>query len=48
MRIKQAQEEEGWIANLQEHLEGSETQLSVDDAKTCSQIAPDHEVDENG
>ena len=32
-RIKQAQEEEGWIANLKNFLVGSVTQMSEEDAK---------------
>ena len=47
-RIKQAKEEEGWIAYLKNFLVGSVTQMSDEDAKMCSWIAPDSEVDDNG
>ena len=47
-RIKQAQEEESWIANLKKYLVGDLTQLNAEDAKSCARIAPDYEVDENG
>ena len=47
-RIKQAQEEEGWIANVKKYLTGNVTQMSEEDAKTCNRVASDYEVDENG
>ena len=47
-RIKQAQEENNWIANLKEYLIGDVTLLSAEDSKKCARIAPDNELDENG
>ena len=47
-RIKQAQEEESWIANLNEFLIGDITKLSIKEAKLCAEIAFDYEVDESG
>ena len=47
-RIKQAQEEESWIANLKEFLIGDITKLSIKEAKLCARIALDYEVDESG
>ena len=47
-RIKQAQEEESWIANLKEYIVGDLTHINAEDAKLCARIAPDYEVDENG
>ena len=47
-RIKQAQEEEIWIANLKEFLIGDITKLSIEEAKLCAWIALDYEVDEGG
>ena len=48
-RIKWAQEEEGWIANVTEYLVGNVTQIIDEDAKTCSRIAPEYGgVDEKG
>ena len=46
-RIKQAQEEESWIANLKKYLVGDLTQLNAEDAKLCARIAPDYDVDKN-
>ena len=45
-RIKQAREEESWIANLKEFLIGDMTKLSIEEAKLCARIALDYEVDE--
>ena len=47
-RIRQAQEEESWITNLNEYLVEDVTRLSADDAKMCSRIAIDYEVDKSG
>ncbi|OWZ10236.1 LOW QUALITY PROTEIN: reverse transcriptase [Phytophthora megakarya] len=47
-RIKQAQDEEKWIAGLKEYLNGDLNGLSKEDAKTCSKIAATYEVDEDG
>ena len=47
-RIRQAQEEESWIANLKEYFIGDLTLLNAEDAKSCARIAQDYEVDENG
>ena len=46
--IKQAQEEESWIANLKEFLIGDITKLSIEEAKLCARIAFDYELDERG
>ena len=47
-RIKQAQKEEKWIANLKKFLIGDITKLSIKDAKLCARIASEYEVDESG
>ena len=47
-RIKQAQEEESWIANLKKLLIGDITKLSIEEAKICVWIALDYEVDDSG
>ena len=47
-RIKQAQEEGGWIANVNYYLVGNMTQMNDDDAKMSSRIAPYYAVAENG
>ena len=47
-RIKQAQGEESWIANLKKFLIGDITKLSIEEAKPCAHIASDYEVDESG
>ena len=46
--IKQAQEEEKWIANLKEFLIGDITKLSVVEANLCTNIASEYEVDDSG
>ena len=45
-RIKQAQEDESWIANLKEFLIGDITNWSIEESKLCARIALDYEVDE--
>ena len=45
--IKQAQEEESWIANMKGYMIGNVTHMSDKDAKTCSRIDPDEVADEN-
>ena len=47
-RIKLAQNEEQWIANLKMYLTGNVAELSAEDAKSNALIAPDHGVDESG
>ena len=47
-RIKKAQEEEKWIANLKEFLIGDITKLSVKEAKLCARIAYEYELDGSG
>ncbi|POM58038.1 Reverse transcriptase [Phytophthora palmivora] len=46
-RIREAQNEEKWIAkkNVKSYLKGDLGNLTTDDAKTCSKIADDYEVD---
>ncbi|POM70381.1 Reverse transcriptase, partial [Phytophthora palmivora] len=46
-RIRQAQEEEKWIADLKAYLNGDGKNLAPADAKSCAKIASDYEVDEN-
>ena len=47
-RIRQAQEEERWIANLEVYLAGAIATLNAEEAKVCTAIAGDYEVDDNG
>ena len=47
-RIKQAQGEESWIANLKKFLIGDITKLSIEEAKLCARIASEYEVHESG
>ncbi|GMF28590.1 unnamed protein product [Phytophthora fragariaefolia] len=47
-RIVQAQNEETWIANLKSYLRGNLADLTVVEAKACSKIADDYEVDGDG
>ena len=47
-RMKQAQEEEKWIYNLQEVSIGDAMKLSIEKAKLCDRIASEYEVDESG
>ena len=47
-RIKQAQEEERWIANLKGILIGDITKLSIEEAKLWARIASEYEVNECG
>ncbi|CAI5722011.1 unnamed protein product [Peronospora effusa] len=46
-RIRQAQDEECWIANLKIFLIGDITNLSMEEAKSCAKIASNYEVDES-
>ena len=46
-RIKQSQEEEIWIVKLKEYPIGDVDRLDNEEAKLCSQIAPDYEVKES-
>ncbi|OWY96425.1 reverse transcriptase, partial [Phytophthora megakarya] len=45
---QQAQDEEKWIADLKKYLDGEVSVLTAEEAKTCSKIAANYEVDENG
>ncbi|OWZ07285.1 reverse transcriptase [Phytophthora megakarya] len=45
-RIKQAQEEEVWIAGMKKYLSGSIADLAQADARSYGKIATDYEVDE--
>ena len=47
-RIKQAQDEEGWISDLKIYLVGDVARLKAEEAKSCAMIAPDYEVDQSG
>ena len=47
-RIKQENEQEGWIAYLKNFLVGNVTQMSDENAKMCSWFAPDYSVNDNG
>ncbi|OWZ04049.1 reverse transcriptase [Phytophthora megakarya] len=47
-RIRQGQDEEKWIADLKKYLDGEVSALTAEEAKTCSKIAANYEVDENG
>ncbi|OWY99447.1 reverse transcriptase [Phytophthora megakarya] len=46
-RIRQAQEEEWLIADLKRYLDGEVSFLTAEEAKACSKIAANYEVDEN-
>ncbi|POM67654.1 Reverse transcriptase, partial [Phytophthora palmivora] len=45
-RIREAQNEEKWIADLKAYLQGDVKNLTADEAKACSKIASEYEVDE--
>ncbi|KAE8964248.1 hypothetical protein PF011_g28741 [Phytophthora fragariae] len=45
-RIRQGQDEERWIANLKHYLQGQVADLEKEEARTCSNLADDFEVDE--
>ena len=47
-RIRQAQDEERWIASLKTNLIGDVAKLKAEEAKICSRLAPDYEVDQSG
>ena len=47
-RIKQAQEEENWIADLKTYLIGDVNKLKAAELKSSALIAPDYEVDQSG
>ena len=47
-RIRQAQDEESWIANLKTYLVGDVMELNAEELKGSAQIANDYEVDESG
>ena len=46
--INQAQDEENWISDLKAYLIGDIAMLNAREAKRCSLIAPDYEVDQDG
>ncbi|OWZ08548.1 reverse transcriptase [Phytophthora megakarya] len=46
-RIRQAQDEEKWIADLKKYLDGEVGALTAEKAKACSKIVVNYEVDEN-
>ncbi|OWY95524.1 reverse transcriptase [Phytophthora megakarya] len=46
--IRQAQDEEKWIVDLKKYLDGEVGALTAEEAKVCSKIAANYEVDENG
>ncbi|OWY96428.1 reverse transcriptase, partial [Phytophthora megakarya] len=47
-RIRQAQDEEKWIADLKKYLDGQVNVLTAEEAKICSKMAAYYEVDDNG
>ncbi|GMF22051.1 unnamed protein product [Phytophthora fragariaefolia] len=47
-RIAQAQNEEKWIVDLNTYLRGDLADLTSEEAKACSKIASDYEVDDDG
>ena len=46
-RIKQAQEEEKWIADLKTYPIGDVTKLKAEEIMSSALIAPDYEVDQS-
>ena len=46
-RIRQAQEEEDWIAKLKIYLTGDVTTLNAEDMKKCAKIGEDYDVEDN-
>ena len=47
-RIRKAQEEESWIANLKAYLRGDLGGLSAESAQSCSKLARDYETSDEG
>ncbi|OWZ11416.1 reverse transcriptase [Phytophthora megakarya] len=47
-RIRQAQDEEKWIADLKKYLDGEVNGLTAEEANACSKIDANYEVDKNG
>ncbi|OWZ09978.1 LOW QUALITY PROTEIN: reverse transcriptase [Phytophthora megakarya] len=47
-RNRQSQDEEKWIVDLKKYLDGEVNALTAGEAKACSKIAANYEVDENG
>ncbi|KAE9180282.1 hypothetical protein PF005_g23341 [Phytophthora fragariae] len=45
-RIRQGQDEEKWIANLKHYLRGQVADLEKEEARACSNLADDFEMDE--
>ena len=47
-RIRKAQEEESWIMELKAYLKGDLGGLSAESAQSCSKMARDYEISEEG
>ena len=47
-RIRKAQEEESWIADLKAYLRGDLGGLSAESAQSCSKLARDYETSDEG
>ncbi|ETM47957.1 hypothetical protein L914_07453 [Phytophthora nicotianae] len=47
-RILRAQNEEKWIANLKAYLSGDLEDLDAGEARACSKIADDYDIDDSG
>ena len=47
-RIRKAQEDESWIVELKAYLKGDLCGLSAESAQSCSKMARDYEVSEEG
>ena len=46
-RIVQAQDEERWIINLKNYLNGDISSLDTGEVKMCAKLEPEYEIDEN-
>ena len=46
-RIVQAQDEERWIVNLKNYLNGDISSLDAGEVKVCAKLAPKYEIDKN-
>ena len=47
-RIRKAQEEESWIADLKAYLRENLGDLSAESAQSCSKLARDYEISDEG
>ena len=47
-RIREAQEEEGWMRDLKAYLEGKWGDLSVESVRTCGKMSEDYDISEEG